>query len=169
MDTQAKSLEVAGMPVDTLAERWGDAVAAGFTPVPNALLRAQASLGLSSTDVVVVLNILMHWWHRDRLPYPRPVAIAKRSGLSARTVQRSLSDLEKKGLIRRVRARTKVEKSDAVIKQFRRMRAHYDVSGLREKLVAAARGDVWYRPGVVRNTSVGNRAKEQVGSPNPSA
>jgi DNA-binding transcriptional regulator YhcF (GntR family) len=168
MNSEPSPLEDADLlPVDTVAERWGDAITAGFTPVPNALLRAQAKLGLSANDIVVLLNILMHWWHRDRLPYPRPLAIAKRSGLQIRTVQRSLRSLEEKGLITRLRTRTKVVVEENVPKEFRRARARYDLSGLREKLVTAARGDVWYRPAVVAHTPDGNRAKEQVGNPNP--
>jgi DNA-binding MarR family transcriptional regulator len=120
------------LPVDTIASRWGVAVDAGFVAVPNALLRAQDKLGLSPTDVVVLLNILMHWWHRDRLPRPRTTAIAKRSGIGHRTVQRSLSKLEKQGLLQRNRiAKDGVE---------------YCLDGLRDQLAIQAQNDVWYRP-----------------------
>lgn len=120
------------LPVDTIAERWGPAVDAGFVAVPNALVRAQDKLGLSPTDLVVLLNILMHWWHRDRRPTPRSTAIAKRSGIGHRTVQRSLKKLEKTGLLQRVR----------VAKD----RTEYSLDGLRDQLAIQARSDVWYRP-----------------------
>lgn len=120
------------LPVDTIAERWGHAVDAGFVAVPNALVRAQDKLGLSPTDLVVLLNILMHWWHRDRRPTPRSTAIAKRSGIGHRTVQRSLRRLEKLGLLQRIRvAKDKTE---------------YSFDGLRDQLAIQARSDVWYRP-----------------------
>ena len=129
------------LPTGTVSERWGEAVDAGFIPLPNVLVRVQARLGLSANDMVVVLNILLHWWHLDRLPYPRSTAIAKRSGLGLRTVQRSLGRLEKKGLITRVRGPIG--------------RTRYDPAGLREALARLARGDVWRRPGLVRKEGAG--------------
>lgn len=158
MSEQPKHIEDRFLPVDTVGERWGEACDAGFTPVPNELLRAQVKLGLSPTQLIVLLNLMLHWWHRDRMPYPRTSAIAKRSGLSARTVQRSLRELEEKELILRCRART--EFKDA---RFEKKRAHYDLSGLRERLATLARGDRWYRPGVVRRDNV----KGQERRPNP--
>jgi len=123
------------LPVDTIAERWGSAVDAGFTAVPNALVRAQDKLGLSATDLVVLLNIVMHWWHRDRRPTPRSTAIAKRSGIGHRTVQRSLRRLEKLGLIERIRvSRDKTE---------------YRLDGLRDRLAFYANTDGWYRPELI--------------------
>lgn len=148
------------LPVDTIAARWGDAAGAGFTPVPNTLMRAQAKLGLSPTEVVVVLNILLHWWERDRMPFPSTPAIAKRSGLSVRTVQRSLKSLEEKGLIGRVRERNEQNKNK---------RARYDLSGLREALAKFALSDVWYRPNVVRQAPAGpeRRTRTGVHAPKP--
>jgi DNA-binding transcriptional ArsR family regulator len=107
-------------------------VDAGFVAVPNILLRSQEKLGLSANDVLVMLNIIMHWWHRDRRPSPRATAIAKRSGLGHRTVQRSLKRLEQLGLIERVRvAKDKTE---------------YSLDGLVGRLGDCAKNDSWYRP-----------------------
>lgn len=117
------------LPTDTVAERWGEAVDAGFIALPNTLVRGQARLGLTSNDIVVILNIVLHWWHRDRLPEPRSTSIAARSGLGRRTVQRSLRGLEKRGLLKRVRGpQGKVQ---------------YDPAGLRQALIDAAREDPW--------------------------
>jgi hypothetical protein len=141
------------LAVDTIAERWGSAVDAGFLAVPNILVRAQNKLGLTPNDLVVVLNIIMHWWHRDRRPTPRSTAIAKRTGLGPRTVQRSLKKLERKGLITRVRiSRDKTE---------------YDLDGLRSMLAAEARSDVWYRPDLLSAGAAGKRAGAGLQNPNP--
>ena len=45
--------------------------------------------------MVVLLNILMHWWEREpeNLPHPRPDQIAQRIGTSPRTVQRCIGNL----------------------------------------------------------------------------
>ena len=123
------------LPVDTVAERWGDAVASGFTVVPNSLIRAQAELGLTPNDVVVLLNLLTHWWHRDRLPFPRTSVIAKRSGLSNRTVQRSLKTLQHKGLVKKIRGADQ--------------RSRYELDGLRNALSSYAMMDLWYRPNLI--------------------
>ena len=142
------------LPVDTIAERWGPAVDAGFLAVPNILVRAQDKLGLTPNDLVVVLNIILHWWHRDRRPTPRSTAIAKRTGLGPRTVQRSLKKLERKGLISRVRVS--------------RDRTEYNLEGLISQLAAEARSDVWYRPDLLgAAVAAGKRAGAGLQNPNP--
>jgi hypothetical protein len=132
-------------PAETAAQRWGAAADAGFTLLPNTLLRAQGKLGLSANDVVVLANILMHWWHRDQLPYPRAQAIANRSGLGLRTVQRSIRELVGKGLLTRVPGAA---------------RTRYSLEGLRSALEKLAPGDAWYRPQKGPN---GPAAKEMAG------
>lgn len=91
-----------GTPHET---KWGSAVSSGrngYQLLPDVLLRGQTRLGLDSTDMVVLLNILMHWWERepDKLPHPRAVTIAKRIGASTRTVERHIDRLAKKGLVK---------------------------------------------------------------------
>lgn len=132
------------LPVDSIPDRWGDAVSAGFIAVPNILVKAQTRLDLSPIDIVVILNIIMHWWHRDRRPSPRSTAIAKRSGLGHRTVQRSLRRLEDRGLVRRIRiAKDKTE---------------YKLDGLVDALEFYARQDVWYRPELTSRALSGEAA-----------
>lgn len=90
--------------------KWGHAVTSGrngFQTLPDALLRNQRRLGLNCTDMVVLVNITMHWWEQrpDRMPHPRPEQIAKRIGTTARTVQRSINRLTKAGLVKWLKAR----------------------------------------------------------------
>ncbi len=119
-------------PLDpaSIANKWGQAADAGFAAVPNVLVLAQAKLGLSANDVVVVLNLLVHWWRSDRQPYPAPSTIAKRAGLGLRTVQRSLRQLADKGLVH---------------KDTSGSRHSYDLSGLVAAL--AAKAPAYVRPG----------------------
>ena len=86
----------------TAQEKWGVALDQGFQILPNLLVRTQHHLGLTPLDVVVLLNLNLHWWKRDDLPFPRPAIIANRVGVTRRTVERSLQRLEKKGFIRRL-------------------------------------------------------------------
>jgi DNA-binding transcriptional ArsR family regulator len=66
------------------------------------IVRAQAHLGLDAVDVVVLLNMNMHWWHKGDFPFPRPTIIAKRMGVSKRTVERRIEKLVKAGLLERL-------------------------------------------------------------------
>jgi len=85
-------------------KKWGGAEKAGFQLVPNVIFQAQRRLGLDSGDVVILLNLTLHWWSADRLPFPSPAIIANRTGLSKRTVERRIKALEKKEFLKRLSA-----------------------------------------------------------------
>lgn len=80
--------------------KWGEA-GRSFQLLPDILLKRQAALGLSATDMLVLINITMHWWYAAQRPFPRTTTIAKRMGVDARTVQRSLKKMGDAGLITR--------------------------------------------------------------------
>ena len=82
-------------------DRYGDVSAAGFQPLPDVLLFHQAELGLKSDDLNVLLNILAHWYFPGSMPYLQTITIAKRMGVSARTVQRSIARLRQQGFLGR--------------------------------------------------------------------
>lgn len=86
-----------------VVEKWGAAGHAGFQLVPDLLLKNQAKLGLSPTDLVVLLNITMHWWYAGQRPFPRTSIIAKRMDVQTRTVQRSVERLRQLGLLQKVK------------------------------------------------------------------
>ena len=70
-------------------KRWGkDMMEARFTIVPNVLLERMHALGLDSTDLVVLLHLVKHWWTKETLPHPGINSIAKMMNLHRRTVQR---------------------------------------------------------------------------------
>jgi hypothetical protein len=111
----------------TMTRKWGAQVAAaGFTAVPNHLLSINQFLDkkhrLSSTELLILLQILSSWWHADQLPFPSKSTIARRLGLSARQVQRALKTLEQKGIIKRI-ARLKGRNSNT-----------FDLTGLVDKV-----------------------------------
>jgi hypothetical protein len=74
----------------------------GYTPLPNLLLRAQAKLKLTPLQFNVTAQILMHWWDADDCPYLSKETIGTRIGKSPRQIQRVLTQLEKKGYLKRV-------------------------------------------------------------------
>lgn len=116
------------------AAKWGDAILAGYQVLPDALLRAQHLLKLTATDMVVIANLNQAWWFEEQLPYLQPHTIAKRMGVSERSVQRSLSRLRQKKLLQQVREK----QEDGTI------RYYHDLSGLREQLILLARRDIRY-------------------------
>jgi hypothetical protein len=70
-----------------------------FLALPYVLLLHQAELGLSSECLNVLLNFIAHWHAEGRMAYPHTNTIAKRMGISRRSVQRSLAWLIKEGFM----------------------------------------------------------------------
>jgi len=88
--------------LSVVTDFWGDDVMKhGWTAVPNALIILQADLDISPTDFCILLNILLHQWPTDgkSTSYPALNSIAMKIGVTKRTVQRGILNLEKKGLI----------------------------------------------------------------------
>lgn len=111
MTNQTQNHEAEGGPpaenvMSAIHAKYGKASVAGFQAVPDLLFKHQDHLGISPTDLVVLLNVLMHWWYPHLKPFPRSQTIAKRMGVTPRTVQRSLNNLEKSGLIDRERKKS---------------------------------------------------------------
>jgi len=108
-----------------LKKKWGsECIDSGFQAFPDVLLRCQRFLDLEPIDVVILLNITMHWWRYDDLPYPRPSFIAKRMAVSTRTVERRIFRLQQRGLLER---RPSEEVRGKTVRK-------YDLSGLTAKL-----------------------------------
>jgi hypothetical protein len=121
----------------SFSTKWGSALEAGFQQIPDVLIRAQRLLELDSLDLAIVLNITMHWWEENDLPYPRPSMIAKRIGVSTRTVERRLAELARRGLVSRLPSETK--ENGVAIRRF-------DLSGLVHRLEALADANLAMRP-----------------------
>lgn len=114
--------------------KWGVALDAGFSIVPDVLLKYQHRLNLSPFDVVLLLNIAAHWWKASELPYPRLSKLAERMGTTPRTIERRVAALEKTGLLRRL---PKERHDGLTIRRF-------DLSGLCRHLQEFARRDPSY-------------------------
>lgn len=83
-------------------EKWGtDVRQLGFTMVPSLLLKGQQRLGLSPTQLVVLLQLIDHWWDLDRHPWPSKELLSTKIGINPRQVQRVVADLEKGGFLTR--------------------------------------------------------------------
>ncbi|MCK1554034.1 helix-turn-helix domain-containing protein [Bradyrhizobium sp. 177] len=86
-------------PESRVEARYGVAGKAGWSPVPDVLLFNQHKLKITGDDLIVLLNLMAHYYVKDEMPFIRPTTIAKRMGVSQRKVQRSIARLRKKGLI----------------------------------------------------------------------
>ncbi|KKN31118.1 hypothetical protein LCGC14_0827260 [marine sediment metagenome] len=88
--------------------KWGKTtMAAGWTAVPNILLERQSTLGISPTQLNILMIIFKHWWEHDNLPFPEMNTIAAAMGVSRSTVQRNIRVLEQLGLINRIYRKAK--------------------------------------------------------------
>lgn len=101
--TDASSEDLVGGARATIKEKWQGAVTegSGFVAVPMALLRLQAKYGLNATDMLVLINLLSHWWEPHSTVFPRSTTIAARMDVDKRTVQRATQKLQRKGLLRK--------------------------------------------------------------------
>ncbi len=115
--------------------KWEEAINAGFQIAPDILFRKQGILGLSNAELVVLLNITMHWWYKDRKPFPKTGTIAKRMDADRRTVQRAIKSLTAKELIRKEKVEVEKGKYRSVI----------NLDGLVAKLKNLAQTDLYYK------------------------
>jgi hypothetical protein len=118
-------------PENPQLAKWGFAGNAGYQLVPNVLFRAQKYLELDPVDVVILLNLSLHWWGAANLPFPSPRIIADRMSVSRRTIERRLGTLERRGFLKRLPAKAPAEGKPKI----RRI----ELNGLVEKLETAAR------------------------------
>jgi predicted transcriptional regulator len=97
--TSRDQISSAGQGV--IQQKWGEALGAGFQVVPNVMIQDQNRLGLDTIDIVILLNLMSHWWERDARPFVSPATIAKRMRVTTRTVERHLKKLENRKIIGR--------------------------------------------------------------------
>lgn len=108
------------------ADKWGAKVIdLGFCILPSLLLRAQRRLGLSPTQLAVLIQLADFWWDAGRKPFPKKADLAQRLSLSERQVQRYIVELEQAGLVQRIE-RTASHRG--------KISNEYDLSGLVKKL-----------------------------------
>src|SRR3546814_11054431 len=75
-------------------KKWGaKVIALGFCILPSLLLRAQLRLGLSPTQLAVLIQLALLWWGAGRKPLPKEAVLAQPLGLRQRTVLRYIGDL----------------------------------------------------------------------------
>lgn len=87
-------------------KKWGkDVMKLGFSILPSLIFHAQRRLGLSPTQLAILLQLADYWWDEGRKPYPSKEALSERLGLGSRQIQRHIAELEEAGLIKRIERR----------------------------------------------------------------
>lgn len=81
---------------DRRSERkWGKAVMdVGYAIIPSILLRAPRRLGLSPTQLAIVLVMAEFWWDPEKNPWPSKAELSNRLGLKERQLLRHVAELE---------------------------------------------------------------------------
>ncbi|WP_183514874.1 helix-turn-helix domain-containing protein [Methylobacterium brachythecii] len=94
-------------PPSSVERIWGKSVTRhGYAGVPSILIRAQKRLGLSPIQLNIVIQLLDYWHDPARKPFPPKKELAERIGVTPKTVQNNIRELEKAGLITRHIRRT---------------------------------------------------------------
>ncbi len=110
---------------ETANKKWGEEVLdRGFCMVPSILIRGQKRLGLTTTQLVILLNLIDWWIKPEHPPWSSKEDLADRIGIKPRQLQRQIADLEKAGLVKRIERKNHNGKIPNA----------YDLQGLVEKL-----------------------------------
>jgi hypothetical protein len=110
-------------------KKWGAAVMArGFCIIPALLLRAQARLGLSATQLALIIQLSDFWWDDGKNPWPKKETLGQRLGLKEKQVQRHVRALEERDYVKRITRMTRHGRTSNA----------YDLSGLVSKLAELA-------------------------------
>ncbi|MGL5672039.1 MAG: helix-turn-helix domain-containing protein [Plesiomonas shigelloides] len=88
------------MSAPQLKDKWkSGSMSLGWTAIPTVLFFIQNEKKLNSLAFNTLLNLLAHWWTPDEWPHPSLESLAIRMGVSVRSVQRAINDLEKANLL----------------------------------------------------------------------
>ncbi len=83
-----------------LVRKWGLLpLSEGWTNVPNTLLMAQSKLGITNSEMMLLIHIMSFAHKPDSLIFPSIATLAASMNQHERTIQRTLGRLVKKQLI----------------------------------------------------------------------
>jgi hypothetical protein len=81
--------------------QWPPDLATPYVPVPIVFLENLGNLGLSPTEALLVIALKLFQGREEEVAWPAVETLARMLGVHARTIQRALSSLEHKKLVRR--------------------------------------------------------------------
>lgn len=86
----------------TILAIWGqNLLEDGWSTIPNILLKSQAKLELSNSELILLIHLISFIHHPNAQIYPSINLLSQRMNQDRRTIQRTIKRLEKKELIRK--------------------------------------------------------------------
>lgn len=86
---------------------WGKSVYShGYAGIPSIIIQAQQRLGINSTQMNIIIQLLDYWHEPTRKPFPTKRELANRIGVTEKTIQNNVRELEKAQLIQREMRKT---------------------------------------------------------------
>lgn len=83
-----------------LKKRWSPQVMkCGWIAVPWLVVEKQADLGLSASELTLLLHLWKHWWQNEKLPFPSHASIAAAMGMTTNHIQRMTKELERRNFL----------------------------------------------------------------------
>ena len=94
--------KVPGRKISSTEKIWGKAVYAhGYAGIPSILIQAQRRLGINSTQMNIIIQLLDYWREPLRKPFPAKRELAKRMNVTEKTIQNNMRALEQAGYVYR--------------------------------------------------------------------
>lgn len=99
-----KSVDPKSSAATAVQEKWGSAALdAGWTTIPNTLLKYAGALDLDPTETLVLIYLMRFWWKTNDLPYPSISRTSVEMGVSRKTMTKKFASLREKGFIKLVK------------------------------------------------------------------
>lgn len=81
--------------------KWGKKLwSLGWVAIPAVVLKYQDDLKIDSVDLGLIMQLIRHWWYKDRDPFPSLAELGRCLKVSRSTVQRHLKKLCEMGYIK---------------------------------------------------------------------
>ena len=127
MKSENSNLQAQEIP-ERILSRWGRSIlSSGWTTIPNEVLNNQSKLGLTNSELVLIIHLISFLHNSDSKIYPSINVLSSRMNQDRRTIQRTISSLEKKDILKKtVRSKGLSDKG---------MTNLYDLSPLMLKLI----------------------------------
>lgn len=104
--------------ISGMQEKWGSFVLdAGWTGIPNALLKYAGALGLDPGETLTLIYLMRFWWKPADLPYPSISKTCLEMGVTRKTMTKKFASLREKGYIKIVKQGGKTKFSLDGLKQ----------------------------------------------------
>ncbi len=86
---------------------WGKAVYGnGYGAIPSILIQGQRGLRITPMQMNILIQLLGYWHEPTRKPFPSKKDLAKRMGVTDKTIQTNIRELEQAGYVMREQRKT---------------------------------------------------------------